>query len=381
VVYETVDYLEQEMLDVSGAFYSALDADSEGVEGKYYVWTEKELQGILGKEYLLFAEFYNVNGKGYWEQGNYILLRNMSEEEFAAKHKIGSEEFKQMVGRWKYQLQKTREKRVKPGLDDKTLTSWNALVIKGLTDAYVAFKDEHFLNLAINNARFIRQNLFDDSGILYHSWKNGKKSIEGFLEDYALYIQACISLFEANGNPEWLNMANSMTSSAIDRFYNTDDAMFYFAHKKNKSVVQNHYQNQDNVIPASNSVMANNLHRLYLLHGNTTYRETAIEMLKRIVSGFRDHPMAYANWGTLMLKFSLPFFEVAICGINSKLLLKRMQNTFLPQVLWAVCDEKSDVPVLQNRFRLDKDLIYVCKNSVCELPVEKVEVALAKISI
>jgi len=376
VVYEIVHYLEREMLDESGAFYSSLDADSEGEEGKFYVWQERELSKLLAEDFPLFSALYNINGKGYWEQGNYILLRDMPEQEFARQHKISEHQLQIKVSRWKYKLLKAREKRMRPGLDDKTLTSWNALVIQGLADACKTFDEQQFLQLAIKNAEFLASELMQNDGKLYHNWKKGKSSINGFLEDYALLIRAFLSLFEITGEDLWLNRALKLTDYVRNNFYDEQKGLFYFSEKDQKTVVSNHFQNEDNVVPAANSVMAGNLHRLYLIFGEPEYLAIVKRMLQHIVPNFTKYPMAYANWGKLMLKLTEPYYEVVICGINSNILLAEMQTGYQPNILWAHTDSESEVPILKNRFRLGDDLIYVCSEGQCKLPVKTTSEAL-----
>lgn len=381
VVYETIAFLERELMDDSGAFYSSLDADSEGEEGKFYVWNKKELQELLGDEFNLFSEYFNVNSVGFWEHNNYILLRSEYNEDFAEKHGLSLHQLQVKVGKWKYALLKARSKRVRPGLDDKTLTSWNALVLKGLADAYKAFGNEEFLCMALKNAEFIANNLMKEDGQLYHSWKNGITSIDGFLEDYALLIDAFLALYEVSGDEKWLNLTDKLQEYVFAHFYDKQKQLFYFNRFKADAVVTNHFQKEDNVIPAANSVMANNLHRLYLLHGKPEFLETAQKMLQYITPHFTNYPMAYANWGILLLKLTAPYFEVAVCGINSRLLLNKLQKGFYPHVLWAFAEKESKVSLLKDRFSHTNDLIYVCKNGTCQLPVEHVEQAVKKIQV
>lgn len=381
VVSDTIAFIKRELMEESGAFYSSLDADSEGEEGKFYVWKKEELQAILGDEFSLFANYYNVNGKGFWEHNNYILLRDISDEEFAEKNGLSVHGVQEKVKKWKQQLLKTRSQRTRPGLDDKTLTSWNALAIKGLADAYKAFGNNDFLVLALKNADFIQNNLLKESGQLYHSWKNGVASIDAFLEDYALLIEAYLLLFEMCGDEKWLRLANLMTKYVFTHFYDKEKQLFYFSRFNKDATITNHFQKEDNVIPAANSVMANNLHRLYLIQGESDFLDTAKKMLQCITPQFSNYPMAYANWGSLMIKLAAPYFEVAVCGINARLLLQKLQNDFQPHVLWAFTEKESEVPLLKDRFNKTSDLIYVCQNGSCDLPVKEVAKAAERIRL
>jgi len=381
VVYETVDFLERELMDESGAFYSSLDADSEGEEGKFYIWSKPELEEVLGNDFQLFSKYYNVGSKGFWELGNNILLRDKPDEEFAQENQITIEELRKKVTGWKQKLMKVRSQRIRPGLDDKTLTSWNALVIQGLIDAYKAFSDKRFLHLALKNATFLKKNQVQKNGELFHNWKNGKNTIGGFLEDYALLIQAFISLFEVTGNEEWLVTAELMLAYTFSHFFDQDKSLFYFSEMNQKSVVANHFQNEDNVVPSSNSVMANNLHRLYLINGKPDYLTIAKKMILYITPLFPKYPMAYANWGTLMLKLTEPFFEVVVCGNNVQKSVQKLQNSFYPNVLLVFTEKQSEIVLLKNRYQKNKNLIYVCRNGVCKLPVETVGEAISILEV
>lgn len=368
VVYEIADFLERELMDETGAFYSSLDADSEGEEGKFYVWQKNELKEVIDEDYPLFADYYNINEKGFWEDGKYILLRNRSNEDFANSHELSEHRLHLMVGNWKYKLLKQRSSRKRPALDDKTLTSWNALVITGLVDAYKAFNDDHFLRLAQKNANFLVENQVNKSGLVYHNWKKGRSTIKGFLEDYSLLIQAFLALFETTGDEKWMKQVVRMNDYVFDHFYDEKKGLFYFSEKNTGSAVANHFQKEDNVIPAANSVMANNLHRLYLIQGRPDYLAAIKKMLQHITPHFTKYPMAYANWGNVMLKLTEPYFEVVVCGINSNLLLAELKDGYQPHILWAQTNRESKIPLLKNRFVLGDDLIYVCHEGKCNLP-------------
>jgi uncharacterized protein YyaL (SSP411 family) len=375
VVYETARFIERELMDDSGAFYSSLDADSEGEEGKFYVWNKKELTEILADDFDLFSRYYNINSNGFWEQGNYILLREKSDEEFAKINKISPEKLEKKVALWKKIILQNRSKRKRPGLDDKTLTSWNALVIQGLTDAYKAFNDEYFLSLAKKNALFLKKNVIKRKSRLFHTWKDGKASVDGYLEDYALLMKAFVSLFEISGEKLWLDEAKGLLEYTLKHFYNIETGLFYYGEKNKNSLLTNHYQNEDNVIPAANSVMANNLHKFFLMLGEPGYFEMAKKMLQHITKQFQKYPMAYSNWGTLMLKITEPYYEVVVSGKEAKDKTNNLQRNFYPNILWAFSVNKSKISILRDRYVNNETLIYVCRGGSCQMPVKTVEEA------
>lgn len=370
VVYETAGFIARDLTAETGALYSSLDADSEGEEGKYYVWRQGELKALLKEEYPLFAAYFQVNNASFWENGKYILYRNASPEEFSKKHGLPLSELHQKIKNWKETLLSERNKRVRPALDDKTITSWNALVIQGLADAFKAFGDEQFKASAVKNGLFLKEKLMLKNGKLYHLWKQGKRSVSGFMEDYALTMQAFISLFEITGDALWLKSADQLLSYSKKHFYDEESGFFYFSEKANKQVISNFFQNEENVIPAANSVMANNLHKFYLLKGTSEYLGLAKKMLEKVTSQFSQYPYFFANWGILKLKITEPYYEIAVSGPDAAQKALEMQSFYLPNVVWATGTAKSDLSILKDRYVDGKTLIYVCREGTCKLPVE-----------
>lgn len=376
VVYETVEWLEREMMHPLGAFYSSLDADSEGIEGKFYTWVKAELKALLNDQYTLFSEYYNVNETGYWEDGRYILLRTCSDKDFAFRFGLEVTDLEKRIAAWKQKLLQHRTSRIRPGLDDKTLTSWNALALEGLCDAARTFGDEQFKNLALKNGQFMAGHLFTPESGLWHTWKNGKASIAGFLEDYALAIQAFISLWEISGDEEWAFRAKKLTAYTLKHFFDNAQNLFLFNTKSSSEVISNHYQTEDNVIAASNSVMALNLIRLSRIFSEPDYERLARRMARTMVSNFASYPYAYANWGRLMLLLTEGTREVAVVGEKCLEPISRLQKNYAPCTIWAFAQRATSVPILQNRYVKGKTLIYVCRNGSCHMPVETVEEAM-----
>jgi uncharacterized protein YyaL (SSP411 family) len=374
VVYETTAFMEHELMDSSGAFYSSLDADSEGEEGKFYVWSKAELEEIIGEDYQLFSDYFNVNKNGSWE-GNYILLRGSSDDDFARENDILLRTVQDKVKRWKKLLLDKRSKRIRPGLDDKTLTSWNTLVIIGLTDAYKAFNDPWFKELALKNGRFLAEQMMQPNGKLFHIWKKGTASVDGFLEDYTLTIRAFVLLYEDTGDEVWLEHTIKLLDYSQANFYDEEKELFYFSEKHLSSTLVNHFPTEDNVIPSGNSVMANNLYQLGLLLGKPEYLAMAKKMVRPVTAQFSNYPMAFANWGTLMLKWIEPYFEVAVCGDNSEEVCMELWKDYRPDIIFAFSTNHSEVPLLKDRFVPDKTLIYVCREGACKLPVTSISEA------
>ncbi|MCH2224950.1 MAG: thioredoxin domain-containing protein, partial [Crocinitomicaceae bacterium] len=247
LVSQTIDWLEREMLDESGAFFSALDADSEGVEGKFYVWKKEELDAVLSKDDTWVYDFYQVNQRGYWEEDNYILLRSESDEVFAKKFGWTIEELELKIKGVNQQLLDERSSRVRPGLDNKCITSWNAMTLKGLCDAYAVFGEESYLFLALKNARWLTDNRIKEDGAVIRLEKNEQEEIEGFLEDYAHAINAFMTLYQVTLDESWLNVAKKICDYTVTHFQDAQSKMFYFTPTSTQLIARKMEIN-DNVI-------------------------------------------------------------------------------------------------------------------------------------
>ncbi|MDH3322751.1 MAG: thioredoxin domain-containing protein, partial [Flavobacteriaceae bacterium] len=386
VVYDTYQFVQRELYNDIGAFYSSLDADSETVtgeleEGVYYVWTKEELQVILGNEFELFSNYYNVNAYGKWEKENYHLIRSSSDKEFSSKYDISEIELAKKVKSWKEILLNKREKRNKPRLDDKTLSSWNALMLKGYVNAYTAFDDEAFLKLALKNAQFIVSQQIKEDGGLFRNYKNGKSNIEAYLEDYATVIDALITLYEATLNENWLQTAKQLTDYCYDHFYDDQSKMFFFTSDKDMALIARKIETDDNVISSSNSIMANNLYRLGHYYANKNYSSNAKTMLHNIKEKAITYGAGASNWLNLYANYTGDFYEIAISGNNAKAKLKELNQNYIPNKLIVGSTKDSNLPLLQYKYAEDDTTIYVCVDGACKLPVNEVEKALKQIKI
>ena len=379
VVYETCAFIQREMTAADGGSYSALDADSEGEEGKFYVWTEAELRSLLGNHYDLFAACFNVNETGYWEEGNYILLRKKSDEQIAKQFGITVENLKKEIAEDKQKLLSVRNKRVHPGLDDKQLTSWNALMTKAYCDAYNAFGDQKFLENALLNAGHNWKTLWQNDGGYIHSYKEGSKrsNTPGFLEDYSFSAEAFIALYQCTFDETWLERARTVTDYAIRHFYDERSKMFFFTSDADAPLVTRKMEINDNVIPASNSSMAKVLFALGYYFDDDSYQQMAAQMLNNVQNGIVKYPSGYSNWMMLLLNYTSPYKEVVITGADALSLRNEIAAQFFPNVLFAgATGAGSQLGLLENRFVTGKNLIYICENKSCKLPVESVDAAL-----
>ena len=380
-VYETLAFVEREMMSDEGGFYSSLNADSkneEGIEeeGAYYVWNKTELERIIGNDFSLFSDYYNVNPYGFWEKNKYHLIRKESKEDFARKNQLSIDQLNNKVKIWKEKLIKERIQRPRPELDDKILTSWNAMMLNGYIDAYRVFNDTHFLQIAIKNATFLKKNLIKDEGKLYRSYKGGKVKIEAFLEDYSTLIKSFMNLYQVTFDEQWLKLAKSLTDDALKRFYDSKTKLFFYNSKQTKTLVTRNIELEDNVIPSSNSIMAKNLFLLGHFFGNKEYLEKSELMLLSVHDQMTEHPYLYSNWFDLYLNFRGPFYEVAILGEDAQQKRIEIDKVYNPQKLFSGTTQKSDLFLLKDRELEDQTIIYVCESNTCKLPTEDSQVAL-----
>lgn len=374
-IYQTVEWMEREMLNDNGAFYSALDADSEGVEGKFYVWTESELEVILEDDFSWVSDLYQVSQRGFWEDGNYILLRHESDEEFMQKMDWSLDTLEANIKRINEVLLNKRSERIRPGLDDKCLTSWNAMALKGLCDAYGVFKEESFLYLALKNAKWIVENQMRPDGGLWRNHKNGTSNIEGFLEDYAHVISAFISLYEVTLDEEWLTKANALTQFSLEHFADKESSMFFFT-DANTSLIARKMEVNDNVIPSSNSVMARNLFYLSKYYYNKEYEAQATQMLANVYDGMEMYGSGYSNWAILLNHMVFGFYEFVVVGGNAETKYADLLTRKLPKVLFACSKTESSLSIFQDKPIVEEALIHLCTSGTCFMPTEEVDKAI-----
>jgi len=384
VVYKTLKFIPEELTDTSGAFYSALDADSEDgnghkTEGAFYSWKKEQLQQLLKEDFSIFSAYYNINSFGKWEEENYVLIRTKSDEAIASEFELSLEKLRSKKKKWIETLKKERDKRIKPGLDDKSLTSWNALMLSAYAEAYKSFEEPEFLECALRNAEFLLKNQTKEDFRLYHTYKNGKSSINGYLEDYVFCSEAFLNLYEATFEEKWLNLSKELIEICLEDFQDKKTGLFYFTSIKDEALITRNYELNDNVVPASNSVMAKNLFKISKITGNREYYNLAAKMLKTVQSQIKNHPQGYSNWLDLLLNFTQNFYEVALTGKNALTIKTKIQQEYLPNTILAGSKEASEISILKNRFQEDKNLIYICTDGKCELPLISVEDSIKKL--
>jgi len=383
VCFGIVNFLKQELISEEGAFYSALDADSEGVEGKYYAWKKEEILEILGDGGEEFCSFFQVTDEGNFENGLNVFWRTVSEEDFTLLYSNRSHsDIHKFIVESKRKLLEARDKRVKPGLDDKILTSWNALMTKGLIDAYRAFDQPEMLKLAYDNATFISEKMLDSDGKLWHTYKNGKVHIDGFLDDYAFTIEAFIALYEATFHETWLELAKKLADYTIVHFYDENEGLFYFTSNIAEKLIARKKEIMDNVIPSSNAAMAMALKRLAALFRDEKYGSIVKRMVQEaeplILSGGRY----MSHWLQVWLMHNYPLVEIAFAGKKALRYKKEIDKIFFPNKVICGTLGESKLPLLENRNGEDgQTQIFVCQDNICKLPSNDVSSAFRQLRI
>jgi uncharacterized protein YyaL (SSP411 family) len=381
VVYETLAFAERELMSQDGCFYSALDADSEGEEGKFYIWKKEELQTILKEGFELFADYFNVNEEGLWEDEQYILLRKESDEVIAKKYGYSLTQLQQIIAEFKSKLLHVRNKRTRPGLDDKTLTSWNALMLQAYVDAYNAFGEETFLRTAERNAAFIVNKQKDDSHRLMHSYKNGKSTINAYLEDYCFCIEAFISLYEATFQEPYLLQAHAWLQYVMLHFQDKKTGMFFFTSDEDQALISRKMELADNVTPASNSSIAKSLFKLGHHLENEDYIMASRKMLNNVIPEITAYAEGYSNWGMLLLHVARPFYEVSIVGKSVEEKRKAFNKHYFPNKIFAGSRADAQLPLVKGRYVEGQTLIYVCSNNACNAPVNETAEAIEQMAL
>ena len=377
-IKETVKWLNGEMRSPEMGFYSALDADSDGAEGKFYTWTYKELKELLGLDLDWFGELYGIKTEGNWEDGVNILFQTLSYSEVAQNHGLTLDTFEGKLKEVKEKLFENRSSRVRPGLDDKIISGWNGLVIDGLCKAYLAIGDEGYKRSALETGNFIWNQMVHDN-VLYRNFKDNEAYTPAFLEDYAAVIQSFISLYKISFSPLWLNRAKLLTERVMDNFLDERDGMFFFNDPKTEKLIADKKEVFDNVLPASNSVMARNLHQLGLYLYNDTYLCQAESMLQLVREMVIKEPDFLANWANFYLEKSVPTAEIAITGKEANRVGLSLQADYHPNmVIAATTVNTEEVPILAGK-STEKTILYVCFNKSCKQPVETIEEAVSQL--
>jgi uncharacterized protein len=377
IAEETLDYVMRDMRSPEGGFYSAEDADSEGVEGKFYVWTPEEIEATLEPEDAKLAErYWDVTERGNFE-GKNILNVPRPPEAVADEFGLSTEELWQRILLIRERLFTEREKRVRPGRDEKVLAAWNGLMLRAFALAAGVTGREEYLRVAEENAVFLLEKLVVD-GRLRRSYKDGQARFNGYLEDYACVADGLVELYEATFETRWLREAASLADAILELFWEEAEGAFYDTAADHEELVTRPRDVYDNATPSGNSVAVDVLLKLSVLLEREDYRERAGAVLDNLSGGMVQVPGAFGRLlSALDFYLSTPY-EVAIIGEReapgTKTLLETVYSSYLPNKVVAGSSENDEeatqlVPLLANRpMRGGRPTAYVCVNYACQSP-------------
>ncbi|CAN5490545.1 thioredoxin domain-containing protein [soil metagenome] len=386
VAEETLDWVKREMTGPSGGFYSALDADSEGEEGKFYVWSDEEIERVLGEDAALARAYYGVSSGGNFE-GKNILFVPRDPRAVAERFSLSPERLAEKIRDIDKKLLAEREGRVRPGLDDKILLSWNGLMLAAFADAGRILDRRDYLDIAVKNAEFARDNMVE-GGRLLHVWKDGRATVAGLLEDYAYYGTGLVALYRATLEPQWLEWALELAEVMVTHFHDADNGGFFSTADDAEKLIVRPKDFFDGAVPSGNAASAELLLVLSRYTDRRDWEELAANSLKPMLVGMKQQPNGFGLMLAVVDRLLAGPREIAIFGErgeeSTERMLQSIHGRYLPNTVLALAEGADDplttrLPFLQGRDRVEgKATAYVCESGVCKLPVTTVE-ALAEV--
>lgn len=373
VIGETIAFLERELLHPEGGFFSALDADSEGVEGKFYVWDHAEVKELLGDDAGIFCSYFDINARGNWE-GKSIPRVLKPAESFASENNMEVNELKEMVKRGKKKLLDARSQRVRPQLDDKILLGWNALMNTALCKAYSATDNKNYRKLAVRNMDFLLSAFPAGNGLFHHTWKNNRATQPAFLDDYSYLVAALMELAQVTADYQYLDKAFELAKTVDDHFSDRQSAFYFYTHKDQTDIPIRKKEIYDGATPSGNSVMAYNLYRLSIFFDHTPWKERSAQMVSSLGEAIFKYPTSFGVWISLYFEMIRGTSEIAIVGKEWENYLEKILGMYISHKLaMASANPLPRYPLLADKAGDSKILIYLCKNYACRQPVSTLQ--------
>ncbi|MBC8515993.1 MAG: thioredoxin domain-containing protein [Nitrosopumilus sp.] len=377
VLKKTLDFVLRDMTSPEGGFYSAYDADSEGVEGKFYVWKKSEIKEILGSDADLFCLYFDVTDGGNWE-GNNILCNNLNISTVAFNFGISESEVRTILDSCSEKLLKVRSARIPPGLDDKILVSWNSLMITAFAKGYRVTGDVRYLNAAKDCISFIEKNLFVDDKLL-RTYKNGTAKINGYLEDYSYFINALLDIFEIEPDQKYLKLSLKLGHHLINHFWDSTNNNFFMTSDDHEKLIIRPKSNYDLSLPSGNSVSAFVMLRLYHLSQEQTFLEITTKIMESQAQMAAENPFGFGYLlNTISMYIQKPLEITLINTENSEicdsLLLDYIPNSMIITIHnTSQLQNLSEYPFFAGKSFEDKTTVFVCKDFACSLPLHTLD--------
>jgi len=376
----TLDYVLREMTNLDGGFYSAQDADSEGIEGQYYTWKKNEIIRALGTDGEILCMHYGITEGGNFE-GRNILHKSTSMDTLAKKLFKPKNEIERIISDDGENLLKVREERIKPGKDEKVLTSWNGLMISAFAKGYRVTDNQTFLKAATKAVGFIETRL-TDGDVLRHTFKDGQAKLEGYLDDYAFYINGLLDLFETDSRPEYLHRAMAYTDYMIKHFWDVDNGDFFFTSDNHEKLIVRTKSVYDLSIPSGNSMSALALLRLYHYTQELEYLKKAEKIMDIHAGLAAENPFAFGQLLNTVFTYVKKPTEITLIKNDSRAndAISWINRQFIPEGIFAIVDHDNfarlhDIPFFKGRNSIKEKpfTAYVCKNFTCSLPLHSLE--------
>ena len=387
IMCKTLDYVIREMTHPDGGFYSAQDADSEGEEGKFYLWKKNEIESIIGDQTVsdIFCERFGVTQGGNFEGKNILNVR-VSTANLAKNYNKTQEKIAEILNYASAKLFTVRENRVKPGRDEKILTSWNGLMISGFAKGYAVSGDKRYLDAAKNSIDFIESKLASNDGRLRRTFKDGQSKLNGYVEDYAFYVNGLLDLFAANSKEQYLSKAVKYTDFMLEHFWDEKEGNLFFTSDDHEQLISRTKNFYDLAMPSGNSMAASNLLRLYHYSQKNVYLDNAVRIMKAGSRSAAENPFGFGQMLNSIYLYVKRPIEVTVIftgssdgTINNSCLAVWLNKQYLPDGILGTVDTNElqklqNYPFFKGRQPQDaRETAYVCKNFSCSLPIQDVE--------
>jgi len=374
---QTANWVIREMQSESGGYYSSLDADSENIEGKFYVWTPDEIKKHIDtKDYTYFSEHFGLDQAANFEEHDWNLYQAKTIHDIADKYDIDIHQLHDIINKNKQHLLSVRDNRIRPGTDDKILTSWNALMIKGMSVAGRVFNNRTFIESAQQSLSFIQHNLYKDNQ-LFATHKNGKSHLKAYLDDYAFLLDAILELLQAEWNSDYLHFAQQLADNLLKEFEHTDNGGFYFTGHHHETLILRQKNYADDAIPSGNGIAAIALLKLGYLLANSRYLTAAEKTIKASFDSINQSPIAHATLlQALDIHINDGITTVIIRG--DKETAKQWQATlntkYKPQLQHFYIPEETQLPdAIAEKKTQQKTCAYICQGTTCSAPVNAID--------
>ena len=374
VLNKTLDYVLREMTANNGGFFSAYDADSEGVEGKFYVWKKSDIKEILGSDADVFCLYYDVTDGGNWE-GNNILCNNIQLSAVSFHFGIPEDKIKEILASCSEKLLNARSKRVAPGLDDKILTSWNSLMITAFAKGYRVTYNTQYLDAAKKCVSFIESNLLEGDKLL-RTYKNNIAKIDGYLEDYSYFANALLDVFEIDPESKYLELALKLGHYLVDHFWDSKSSSFFMTSDNHEKLIIRPKSNYDLSLPSGNSVSCFVMLKLFHLTEQEKFLQIATQIRESQAQIAAENPFGFGYLLNTIFTYMQKPTEITIINTENAEICKFLNHTFLPESILVTISNQTQLenlakfPFFAGKTFSEKTSVFVCKDFTCSLPLQ-----------